>query len=195
MRFKTTDLLVTVLPKPELDKDLLKACLFQTRICRHPTFNCPQCSLLPSCTACSVAVSCHGCSLQPTCIGCSVGITCYGCSVAISCFGCSVAITNCGGCTVLASIGCFGNSCGPGGSACDPTFVTCFGGSRDPFVIEHLEDLVALRAELNDTLKQLDVIQKEGVPSGIASKAEAEAMEKSLTEALEQVREAKKTLK
>ncbi len=101
-----------------------------------------------------------------------------------TCLGCSIAISN----------GCFGNSCGPGHSACDPT-IFCAGGSRDPFVIEHLEDLVALRADLQDTLKQLDVLQKEGLKSAIASKADADAMEKSLTDALEQVRAARKSLK
>jgi len=88
----------------------------------------------------------------------------------------------------------FLNSCGPGGSACDPT-IFCAGASRDPFVIERLEDLVALSAELQDTLKQLDAIQKEGLPSSIGTKAEADALERSLTDALEQVRAAKKGLK
>ncbi len=105
-----------------------------------------------------------------------------------------MAISACGQCSYLASIHCPGNSCGPGGSACDPT-IFCAGGSRDPFVIEHLEDLVALRADLQDTLKQLDVLQKEGLKSAIASKADADAMEKSLTDALEQVRAARKSLK
>jgi hypothetical protein len=182
MRFKTTDLLVTVLPKAQLDKDLAKACLLNTFVCRHPTFNCGGCSLFVSCVGCSQNVSCIGHTL------------CGPCSVAISCHGCSVAISFCGGCSRLASIGCGTNSCGPGGSACDPT-IFCPGGSRDPFVIEHLEDLVALRADLQETLKQLDAIQKEGLPSAIASKADAEAMERSLSAALDQVRQAKKSLK
>jgi len=188
MRFKTTDLLVTVLPRPELNRDLAKVCLLHTKICRYPTFNCSGCSLL---------VTCLGCSTNPTCYGCSLFHSCGHCSVAFSCIGCSVAISQCGtGCSVLASIGCFGNSCGPGGSACDPTFIPCGGGSRDPIVIEHLEDLVALKADLQDTIKQLDAIQKEGgLTSSLGSKADAEALEKSLTEALDQVRAAKKTLK
>jgi hypothetical protein len=187
MRFKTTDLLVTVLPKLELNKDALKVCLLHTMICKHPTFGCQQCSIFASCAHCSVAASCRGCSIAVS--------VCSGCSLVVSCAGCTVAISGgCHGCSVLASIGCgFGNSCG--GSNCDPTFVGCFGGSRDPLIIEHLEDLVTLKAELQDTLKQLDVIQKEGLPSAIGSKAEAEAMEKSLTEALEQVRAAKKGIK
>lgn len=187
MRFKTTDLMVTVLPRPEVSKELAQVCLFHTKICRHPTFNCPGCSLLVTCLGCSANPTCH-CSFVPSCVGCSIAFTCLGCSVAIS---------QCGtGCSVLASIGCPGNSCGPGGSACDPTYVTCFGGSRDPFVIEHLEDLATLRADLQETLKQLDVLEKEGgLQSGIGSKADAEAMEKALTQALEQVRKAKDTLK
>ena len=189
MRFKTTDLLVTVLPKLELNKEALKVCLLHTIICKHPTFGCQQCSIFVSCVQCSVAASCRGCSIAiSNCTGCSLIVSCAGCTVAIS-GGCHT------GCSVLASVGCFGNSCGPGGSACDPTFVTCFGGSRDPFVIEHIEDLVALKADLQDTLKQLEVIQKQGLPSAIGSKADAELMEKNLTEALEQVRAAKKGIK
>lgn len=187
MRFKTTDLLVTVLPRPEVSQELAKVCLFHTKICRHPTFNCPGCSLLVTCLGCSANPTCH-CSFVPSCFH----FSCYGCSVAIS------SPTGCGNqCSALASvIGCFGNSCGAGGSACDPTNVNCFGGSRDPFVIEHLEDLVTLRADLQDTLKQLDVLEKDGgLQSGIASKADAEAMEKALSQALEQVRKAKETLK
>jgi hypothetical protein len=90
-----------------------------------------------------------------------------------------------GGCGIF-------NSCGPGGSACDPT-IFCY--ASEPFVIEHIEDLVAIRAELQDTLKQIDAIQKEGLPSGIGSRAEAAALEASLSEALDQVRSAKKGLK
>jgi hypothetical protein len=100
----------------------------------------------------------------------------------------------CGRCSLLVSIGCgFLGSCGPGGSACDPT-IFCPGGSRDPFVIQDLEDLVTLKAELQATLKSLDAIEKEGLPSSIGSKTEAEALERGLTEALEQVRSAKKNL-
>ncbi len=157
MRFKTKDLLVTVLPKAQLNPELIKACLFHTFVCRHPTFGCAHCSLFVSCTPCSH----HG-----------------------TCFGCSIAISN----------GCFGNSCGPGHSACDPT-IFCGAGTRDPFVIQHLEDLITLKADLQDTLKQLDAIQKDGLPSAITSKADADAMEKGLSEALEQVRAAKKALK
>lgn len=182
MRFKTTDLMVTVLPKAEIDAELAKACLLHTWVCRHPTFNC-GCSIVPSCLGCSRHVSCLG---HTYCGPCSVA--------AVSCGGCSVAISLCNACSQLASLGCWGGSCGPGGSACDPT-IFCAGGSRDPYVIEHLEDLVALRADLQETLKQLDALQKDGLKSAIASKADADAMEKSLTEALDQVRAARKTLK
>src|SRR6185295_8790086 len=114
MNFKTKDLMVTVLPKA--NAELAKVCLLATHICRAPTWNCGNCSLLTLCA------------------GCTRNITrCWNCSLLISCFGCSVAISN--GCN-------FGNSCGPGGSACDPT-IFCF-GSREPWVIEHIEDLVAI---------------------------------------------------
>jgi uncharacterized protein involved in exopolysaccharide biosynthesis len=81
------------------------------------------------------------------------------------------------------------NSCGPGRSACDPT-IFCPGGSRDPFVIQYIEDLVALRDELKETLERLGAIEKEGLPSSIGSKAEADALEQSLNEALKQVKAA-----
>jgi hypothetical protein len=162
MQFKTTDLLVTVLPKSEIaDKDLAKICLWGTRICRFPTFHCGP-------------LSCYRVS-----IGCGTV-----CSLNQTCGYCSLFGTGGGGCHFL-------HSCGPGGSACDPT-IFCAGGSRDPFVIQHMEDLVALRAELQTTLKSLDVLQKEGLPSALGSKADAEALERGLTEALEQVRAAKK---
>ena len=106
------------------------------------------------------------------------------------------ASLNCGPCSYLGTWGggCgFNNSCGPGGSACDPT-IFCAGGS-DPFVIEDLEDLVTLRRELTETLQRLDEIQKEGLQSGITTRAEADAMEKQLTEQLEHIRRTKEGLR
>jgi hypothetical protein len=95
---------------------------------------------------------------------------------------------------VAVSGGCqFFNSCGPGGSACDFTNI-CPGGSLDPYVIQNVEDLATLRTELQATLKSLDAIEKEGLPGSIGSKSEAEALERGLTAALEQVRAAKKKL-
>jgi hypothetical protein len=117
-------------------------------------------------------------------------------------FSCAIGTQNCGFCSWLSPCLCSANfshgcgiahSCGPGNSACDPT-VFCPAGSRDPFVIQDLEDLATLRTELQATLKSLDAIQKEGLPMNIASKKDAEALERSLTEALEQVRSAKKNL-
>jgi hypothetical protein len=164
MRFKTKDLLVTVLPAA-VDKDIAKICLLHTKICKYPTFPCA-----------------HGCTFVPTCL-CSLH-TCGFCSFLHSgCFPCSFHPSCPGG-----SICPFGSGC-PGGSGC--------GVSEDPgpYVIQYMEDLVALKADLQDTLKQLDTIQKEGLPSSIGSKAEAETLEQSLTAALEQVRAAKKNLK
>jgi hypothetical protein len=122
---------------------------------------------------------------QPTICRCSY--------IPSLCGACSFQIT-CGICSGYGTIGCgIFNSCGPGRSACDPT-IFCPGGSRDPFVIQHAEDLVTLKAELQATLKSLDAIQREGLPSAITSKAEADALERSLTDALNQVRAAKKNL-
>lgn len=169
MEFKTKDLLVTVLPKPDMaDKELAKVCLLRTVICRNPTIHCAAPSLCFTLTR-----TCHG------------NVTFCRCTNYIT-WGCRPISFD--GCTVFLSCG------GPGGSACDPTYITCFGGSRDPFVIEHLEDLVSLRGELQATLKSLDAIQKEGLPSAISSKTDAETLERGLTEALERVRAAKKNL-
>jgi hypothetical protein len=101
-------------------------------------------------------------------------------------------------CSYFVSIkpgpGCgFGNSCGPGNSACDPT-IFC-GVSNDPWMIQDLEDLATVRRELQDTLGKLDALEKEGLPGSVRTKAEAEALEASLTEALEKVRAEKKNLK
>jgi hypothetical protein len=124
-------------------------------------------------TFCASPTLCHAPSFQ-----------CTPCTLRISCL-----------CSLHGTFGCgFGNSCGPGNSACDPT-VICPGGSQDPWVIEDLEDLVTIRRELQDTVKQLDAIEKEGVPSSIKTRAEADALEASLTQALEQVRAQKKNLK
>ena len=177
MQFKTKDLLVTVLPKTE-PADIARLCLFRTGICRYPTFHQGTCCLFNSCT---IVSPCGHCSVQVTCIGCSIHFTCPGGS--------------CGVCSVLGTVGCgILGSCGRGGSACDATDI-CPGGSQDPFVIRDVEDLAKLRTELKDTLKSLDEIEKEGLPTAIQSRAEAEALERSLTEALAQVKKAKEGLK
>lgn len=165
MAFKNRDLLVNLLPQGAIDAGkLARICLFRTNICRWPTF-------------CFHRTCVHWGSFN--CGVCSVLAT-------IHCGGCSLLVTGGGGCGIL-------NSCGPGGSACDPT-IFCGGGS-DPFVIEDLEDLVTLRRELHETLARLDEFEKEGLASGIQSRADAEAMERSLTEQLEHVRRQKEGLK
>jgi hypothetical protein len=122
--------------------------------------------------------------------GCRFG-TCW-CSFVSPC-----RWATCGQCSLIISVfdrgGCgFQRSCGAGGSACDPTEF-CFGS--EPFVINDKEDLVTLRKELQETLGRLDEVEKAGLTSGIASKAEADELERNLSEALEQVRAAKKNLK
>ena len=117
--------------------------------------------------------------LHPT--FCANPSLCFGCTHQITCF-CSFRSFGCG----------FGNSCGAGGSACDPTQ---FCAATEPFVIHDKEDLVSLRAELKETLTRLEKIEAEGLPSAIRTVAEAEQIERGLTEALEQVRAAKKKIK
>jgi hypothetical protein len=65
---------------------------------------------------------------------------------------------------------------------------------QDPWVLNDREDLVALRAELQDTLKQLTELEKT-LPSGIRSKADADALERGLKEVLQQVGKTAKGLK
>ena len=102
------------------------------------------------------------------------------------CGGCSLLITEItgGGCRIL-------NSCGAGGSACDPTQY-CYGS--DPYVIQDLEDLVTIRADLTQTLKQLEGLERE-LTSGITTKADAEALEQNLKAQLEHLQKVKGGLK
>jgi hypothetical protein len=112
------------------------------------------------------------------------GSWCGFCSLQISCAACSIAGTV--GCGVF-------NSCGADRSVCDPT-IFCIGGSQDPWVIRDLEDLVTLRTELQDTLKQLAELEK-SVPSAIRSKADADALERGLSEVIQQIRKTAKGVK
>jgi hypothetical protein len=110
---------------------------------------------------------------------------------------CPRFISVCGNCSILITEfpphGCqLANSCGAGGSACDPTQF-CIGS--DPYVIQDLEDLVTIRAELTLTLKQLDAMEKEGIASGITTRAEADAAELSLKAQLDHVKKVKEGLK
>jgi hypothetical protein len=107
---------------------------------------------------------------------------------------CIRILSNCGHCSLVGSIphGCqVMHSCGPGNSACDPTQY-CFGS--DPYVIQDLEDLVTIRADLTATLKQLDAIEKE-LPSGITTKAQADELEASLKQQLEHLKTVRAGLK
>jgi hypothetical protein len=167
MQFRTSDLMITVLPKAGIsDAELAKICLWHTRICTSPTF-------------------CH----YRTCL---VGATA---DYRVEDIGCPAWLITCPHasavqCPRLPSrvpVGCgFANSCGVGGSACDPT-VFCPGGSQDPWVLNDLEDLVVLRVELQEALKQLNELAKT-LPSGIRSKADAEALKRGFEEVIKQVK-------
>lgn len=158
MRFKTKDLMVTVLPQAT-EVEIAHACRLGTILCLHPTI-----------------------CVRPSCLG--LTRHCHPCSLFVSCL-----------CTNLVTrVGCAGFTVDPITPVCNPT-IACGGGTREPWVIENLEDLVALRDELTQTLKELDAIEKEGLASGIRTAAEAEALERGLNEALDQVRKAKKNLK
>jgi hypothetical protein len=112
------------------------------------------------------------------------------------CSPCTVRITwECGWCT-RHTIPCPALTCAVcsmhGTIDCGASI--CAVGSGDPHVIKSPEDLATLKTELEATLKSLDSIEKEGLTPSIASKKDAEALERSLSEALEQVRAAKKNL-
>lgn len=111
-------------------------------------------------------------------------ISCY--KFYSNCGHCSFLITQIpgGGCQVL-------NSCGAGGSACDPTQF-CIGS--DPWVIQDLEDLVTIRGELTNTLRQLDDIAKE-LPTGITTRAQADELEANLKAQLEHLNKVRAGLK
>lgn len=103
---------------------------------------------------------------------------------------CIAVSVNCLPCSHFFTRPCGLGTCGR--SNCDPT-VYCAGASID-FVIQNPEDLVTLKTELQATIKSLDAMQKEGFASSFGSKSQADEMERGLTEALEQVRAAKKKL-
>ena len=74
-------------------------------------------------------------------------------------------------------------------------FCTPFGAlTRPPMVINDREDLIALREELRETLKELDKLESK-MPVTVGSKAEAKAIEDGLKEVIQQVNKAAKGLK
>lgn len=99
----------------------------------------------------------------------------------------------CGGCSILISRGCIFNSCGgPGGSACDPTYIPCPGSF---WQIEDPGDLVKVKEELRGLLKEVERLEEKGLPTQFQTRGEAEAAEQALEGALDHVRRQKKNLK
>jgi hypothetical protein len=184
MRFKTKDLLVTVLPKAEIGReDLAKICLLHTHICKFPTL-CTTPSLCQSPTLCHAPTACAAPTLCHAPTACSPTV-CHQptlCHWPTLCGPCSQFIT----CACSRSIPCGGNSCGAGGSACDFTDIP---------IDWTINWVIRDQEELQETLQRLDVLEKEGLPDAIQSREQADELERSLTEALEQVRAAKKNLK
>lgn len=156
MRFKTKDLLVSVMPNREISEELkAKLCLWHTRICIRPTLWCRW-----------LTWNCHPCTLLFT--------WCHHCSIA-------------------GTVGCGAfNSCGPDGSVCDPTI---FCGGHSIWMIEDPADLVTLKEEMNGVLKQLDKLQKEGLPAEFSSRSDFDAAEEALEGALNELRRQKKGTK
>jgi hypothetical protein len=110
-------------------------------------------------------------------------VTCY--KIISYCGRCSLLLTEMQGCQIA-------HSCGVGGSVCDPTQ---FCAGTEPWLIQDLEDLVTIRAELNQTLRQLDSIEKEGLASGITTRQQADELEQTLKGQLEHLRKVREGLK
>lgn len=66
----------------------------------------------------------------------------------------------------------------------------CFPVSHEPWVINDREDLLALRTELQEALKQLNDLRTK-IPSGIRTPEEKKRVVGALTDALKQVRKAR----
>lgn len=194
MEFRIKDLMIAVVPK----EAELAHCFWRTRICVFPTY-------------CRFATCFHFTCLGATCIG----HTCFGhthnCPPITFChpFSC-IGFTPCpvhticpthSQCPVHASIcacSVLPSQCGPVSgcpgalSACPGGSVVCPGFSGDPpFVIERLEDIKVLREELNQTLKQLDELEKTGLGPQPETPEAAEALAQKLEEALKELRSQK----
>lgn len=107
---------------------------------------------------------------------------------SIGCGHCSFLPSLCGRCSqFISQIEC------PGITA------ECTAGSKitifDPTIfIRDREDIAVVREQLRETLAKLDEIERGGLPGDIQTRAEADAVEAGLKEALEQVQAAKKKL-
>jgi hypothetical protein len=108
---------------------------------------------------------------------------------SIACLPCSFQFSQCPPCSAFASV-----------LECPGITAECAAGSRitvfDPTIfIQDRQDIATVRQQLRETLTKLDEVEKGGLPGDIQTRAEAEALEASLKEALEQVQAAKKNLK
>lgn len=112
------------------------------------------------------------------------------CQAHTSLLCCNIGTLDCRGIT-RHGCGGFGSCGGPGGSACDTTYV-CPGSWWE---IEHIEDLVTIKEDLRQVMTKLDEIEKVGLPSQFETRAHAEAAEAALAQALEHVRAQKLKLK
>jgi hypothetical protein len=146
---------------PRIAAEEAQRCILHTTICIRPTNWCRYPTEFP-CVAHTSLACCHNFT-----------------------FPCPNFSIPRGGCGVFGSCG------GPGGSACDTTYV-CPGSWWE---IENIEDLVTVKDELKQVLTRLDEIEHKGLPSQFDSLADAQAAEAALTQALEQVRAQKKGLK
>ena len=140
-------------------------------------------------TLCAQPSICGSCSHFFTCgTGCSVAISACGfqCSHFVSfCQACSIAITN--QCTPHCTN--VGSLCGFASVACPGSILT-----TSPYVIE--QNPAVLKEQLLAALKTVEEREKEQADSlAVKTLADAELLEGKLSEALDEVKRLKKTLK
>lgn len=145
-----------------------KACIGHT-LCAQPSI-CGSCSHFVSCIGCSIAVSACG----------------FNCSHLVSfCAGCTQAITN--QCTIMCTH--VGSQCVTGSIVCPGSIIT-----TTPYQAEI--DPAVLKAQLQAALKATEEREKEfQAELEVKTLKDAEMLEGKLTEALEEIKRIKKSLK
>lgn len=159
MHFRTKDLMITVLPRADSSStDSDKVCLWHTRICAAPSFCLNRTCLIGATLG---AADCPATFLNP-CPHASFELT---------------VITICPHLTFTTQMTC------P-----HATFTTqCVPASHEPFILNDREDLAVLRVELQETLKQLDKLEKT-MPSGIRTADDKKRLLEGLKEVQDQVK-------
>jgi len=166
MPFQVKDLLITVVPKEA--EAIHKRCLWHTRICVRPTIC--LCTHVP--TLCHWGGTCHHCTYHYTCFNCTWQPTCQ-CSHFVTRFPCGDPYT--------------GIACRAGTLPFDPQCPGTRVQEIDPRIIEKVEDITALRTELEQTLAQLSELEQTGLDGEVPDAADLEVLEAKLKDALKEI--------